>query len=177
MEEIESKIQDNIFLQKSILFDFLARSYYYPFKLIDMDILKGELLEVEEILPRICKCQETLDAFLKFKEVVMPIDNYDKLTQLEMQFVNLDKPAFVKYSLYESVQKMGYHDLINAMDLKKIFRKYGMEPAKGEFPDHISLLLSFLSYLYLRLSINFEEKIVKDLEDFKKKHIYNWIPK
>lgn len=178
MKELQSKIQENnIFFKKSILFDFLARSYYYPYKLIDLDILKGELAEVEEILPEVCKCKETHDALLKFKEVIMPINDYNKLTELEVQFVNLDKPSFIKYSLYESVHKVGYHDLINATDLKRLYRKHGLEPTKGEFPDHIALLISFLSYLYLKLSIEFDEKTVKDLEDFKKKHIYDWIPK
>lgn len=166
------QIQDNLSFFKSKLFEALAQAFYYPYKLKDIESLRENLRSLKDFADTFCDTAFK-EKFNKFLQVVEEINNIDKLTEVEIQFVELDKPYNVNLSLYESIQRSGYYDLIIVSDLRNIYNVVGIDSRKE--PDHISTELGFLSILFL-LKASGNEKSEEVIQFFWETHIKKWVP-
>lgn len=163
------------FFQLSILFDLLARSFSYPYKLADMR-------QTAELVPKAKSaaaeaCPEALAPLEEFADVLESVRDVEALTAVEVEFVDLDKPvnAFV-YSPHESIQRSGYYDMGVVSDVRRFYVDAGMKPRPGAEPDHIATELAFLSALFYAASQKGDEA-AKFIDAFWEEHVESWMLK
>ncbi|PVU75238.1 hypothetical protein DDW11_03615 [Sulfolobus sp. SCGC AB-777_G06] len=169
---VEFMVQDNLSFFTSKVFDVLAQAFHYPYKLKDVQNLRNNIHEIEVYISSFCN-ENVKRAFHTFKSLVDGITDIDKLTDVEIQFVELDKPYNTNLSLYESIQRTGYYDLIIVSDLRNIYNLVGLN--SKEEPDHISTEFGFLSLMYL-LKSSRNEKVDDIIDFFLETHVKKWVP-
>lgn len=165
-------IQDNLSFFKHKLLEALSRAFYYPYKIKDIEQLRESLKSLKDYAGVFCekRFEERLDEFLRLVE---GINNIDELTKVEVQFVELDKPYNINLSLYESIQRSGYYDLIIVSDLRNIYNALGIDARKE--PDHISTEFGFLSLMYLAKATG-DERAGEVIQYFVETHLKKWVP-
>lgn len=172
IEMIETSIKDILSFFKYSLFDFLAQAFHYPYKLKDIKDLQSKAREIEELVKSFCDPQ-LVESFENFKKYLDSIDNIDKLTEVEIQFVELDKPYNSHLSLYETINRFGYYDVVTAGKLINLYASVGIKPK--EEPDLLSTELGFLAFLYFGKAIGQDTSQL--ISTFVEEHINKWVPK
>lgn len=170
---MQVEIKDTISFFKHSLLDFLAQAFHYPYKLKDIQSLQEKAKEIEMKIKTFCDTS-SYEKFKKFKDYLDSINNVDKLTEVEIQFVELDKPYNLHRSLYESISRQGYYDLALVSELRTIYNKLGIDPK--EEPDLLSVELAFLSFLYFNKAIG-NNVVDEIIEYFIETHFDTWVPK
>lgn len=169
---MQVEIKDNLSFFKYLLLDFLAEAFHYPYKLREIQDLKEKARKVENLVTAFCD-ENAIRKFKELKAFIESVNNIDKLTEIEVQFVELDKPYNLHLSLYESINRQGYYDLVIASEIRNIYNKVGVDPK--EEPDLLPVELGFLSFLYFNKAIG-NNQVSEILEYFKENHIDNWVP-
>jgi len=169
---IETSIKDTLSFFKYSLFDFLAQAFHYPYKLKDIKDLQNKARELEDLVKSFCDTQ-FVESFENFKKYLDSINNVDKLTEVEIQFVELDKPYNVHLSLYETINRFGYYDLVTSGKLINLYSTVGIKPK--EEPDLLSTELGFLAFLYFGKAIGQDTSPI--ISTFLEEHINKWVPK
>ncbi|BFI77010.1 molecular chaperone TorD family protein [Sulfurisphaera ohwakuensis] len=169
---MQIEIKDNLSFFKHLLLDFLAEAFHYPYRLRDIQDLKERANKVENLISTFCD-ENTTKKFEELKKFIDSVNNIDKLTEIEVQFVELDKPYNLHLSLYESINRQGYYDLVIASEIRSIYNKLGVDPK--EEADLLPVELGFLSFLYFNKAIG-NNQVNEVLEYFTENHIDNWVP-
>ncbi|BDB99555.1 molecular chaperone TorD family protein [Saccharolobus caldissimus] len=170
MEEVN--IKDTLSFFKYILLDFLSQAFHYPYKLKDIKDLQNRARQVEEIVRYLCD-EKLFEKFERFKNFIDSINDINKLTEIEIQFVELDKPYNVNLSLYESINRFGYYDLVTVNEIRGLYNAVGIDPQ--EEPDLLSTELGFLAFLYFAKATGNDTSSV--ISTFLNKHVNKWVPR
>ncbi|WP_069807345.1 TorD/DmsD family molecular chaperone [Vulcanisaeta thermophila] len=178
MESLSTSDLKYLALSRSIIYDYLASSYIYPYRLSDFErLIKSRIDRVRGAIKVVGSLYPSTSILSDLLNEASRVNDYDSLTRIETDFTRVDYGAIP----YEGYTHTGYLDVRVEYSLRKLYADYNLVVNK-DFRDlrgdHIAVELAFMSYLAYKEyedpanAINYADE-----EDyFLNNHLITWVP-
>ena len=177
MENLDPQALKSLAFSRSIIYDFLASSYIYPYRLKDFEkLIKSRISRVRDIAKALIKLYPSMNDLVKLLDIAKDVNDYDALTSIQVDFTRIDYGAIP----YEGYTHTGYLDMNTEISLKRIYADYNLVVNK-EFRDlrgdHIAVELAFMSFLAYKEYDDWSNavKYIEEEDYFINNHLVNWV--
>ena len=178
MEGLDPQALKSLAFSRSIIYDFLASSYIYPYRLSDFErLIKSRISRVRDVAKALSGLYPPMNDLIKLLEMAEGVDNYDVLTPIQVDFTRVDYGAIP----YEGYTHTGYLDMNTEISLKRIYADYNLVVNK-DFRDlrgdHIAVEFAFMSFLAYKEYDDWSNaiKYIEEEDYFINNHLINWVP-
>ena len=178
MEGLDPQALKSLAFSRSIIYDFLASSYIYPYRLSDFErLVKSRISRVRGVAKALSGLYPPMNDLIKLLEIAEGVDNYDVLTPIQVDFTRVDYGAIP----YEGYTHTGYLDMNTEITLKRIYADYNLVVNK-DFRDlrgdHIAVEFAFMSFLAYKEYDDWSNaiKYIEEEDYFINNHLINWVP-
>ena len=178
MEGLDPQALKSLAFSRSIIYDFLASSYIYPYRLSDFErLIKSRISRVRDVAKALSGLYPPMNDLIKLLEMAEGVDNYDVLTSIQVDFTRVDYGAIP----YEGYTHTGYLDMNTEITLKRIYADYNLVVNK-DFRDlrgdHIAVEFAFMSFLAYKEYDDWSNaiKYIEEEDYFINNHLINWVP-
>lgn len=178
MESLDPQALKSLAFSRSIIYDFLASSYIYPYRLSDFErLIKSRIGRVRDVARVLVGLYPSMNDLIKLLGLAENVNDYNALTPIQVDFTRVDYGAIP----YEGYTHTGYLDMNTEITLKRIYADYNLVVNK-DFRDlrgdHIAVEFAFMSFLAYKEYDDWSSavKYVEEEDYFINNHLINWVP-
>ncbi len=177
MENLDPQALKSLAFSRSIIYDFLASSYIYPYRLNDFEkLIKSRISRVRDVAETLARLYSSMNNLIKLLDIAKDINDYNALTPIQVDFTRIDYGAIP----YEGYTHTGYLDMNTEISLKRIYADYNLIVNK-EFrdlrSDHIAVEFAFMSFLAYEEYDDWSNatRYIEEEDYFINNHLVNWV--
>ncbi len=124
MENLDPQALKSLAFSRSIIYDFLASSYIYPYRLNDFEkLIKSRISRVRGGVAKVlARLYSSMNDLIKLLDIAKGINDYNALTPIQVDFTRIDYGAIP----YEGYTHTGYLDMNTEISLKRIYADYNL---------------------------------------------------
>ncbi|BDR93091.1 TorD/DmsD family molecular chaperone [Vulcanisaeta souniana] len=177
MENLDPQALKSLAFSRSIIYDFLASSYIYPYRLNDFEkLIKSRISRVRGVAKVLARLYSSMNDLIKLLDIAKGINDYNALTPIQVDFTRIDYGAIP----YEGYTHTGYLDMNTEISLKRIYADYNLivnKDFRDLRGDHIAVEFAFMSFLAYEEYDDWSNaiKYVEEEDYFLNNHLINWV--